>query len=99
MHAIVRRFTYDSAMISHTGQALAAAQQLHAAQPGYVGSIVVDDGQHFIAVNLWQSEHHATAGRAAIGAQVQRLLEPLMTTPSELLGTGEVAATDLADHR
>ena len=36
---------------------------------------------------------------AAIGMQVQRLLEPLMATPSQLLGADEVVATDLADHR
>jgi len=57
------------------------------------------DVRNFIAVNLWQSEHDAVAGRAAIGMQVQRLLEPLMATPSQLLGADEVVATDLADHR
>jgi hypothetical protein len=72
MYAIVRRFAYDSAMIARAGEALAAAQGLHAAQPGYVASIVIDDGQNFIAVNLWQSEHDAAAGRGAIGTQVQR---------------------------
>ncbi len=97
MYAIVRHYTYDPTTISRAGQALAAAQQLHAAQPGYAGSIVVDDGQHFIAINLWQSEHDAAAGRAAIGTQVQRLLEPLMTTRTQMLGAGEVVATDLAD--
>ena len=99
MYAIVRRYAYNSATISRAGQALAAAQELHAAQPGYAGGIVVDDGQHFIAVNLWQSEHDAAAGRAAIGTQVQRQLGPLMATPSQLLGAGQVVATDLADHR
>jgi hypothetical protein len=99
MHAIVRQYTYDPATIARAGLALAAAQGLHAAQPGYAGGIVVDDGQHFIAVNLWQSEHHAAAGRAAISTQVQRLLEPLMATPSQLLGASEVVATDLADHQ
>jgi hypothetical protein len=67
MYAIVRRYAYDPAAIASAGQALAAAQELHTPQPGYAGSIVVDDGQHFIAVNLWQSEHDAAAGRAAIG--------------------------------
>ena len=99
MYAIVRRYACDPAAIASAGQALAAAQELHTTQPGYAGSIVVDDGQHFIAVNLWQSEHDAVAGRAAIGTQVQRLLEPLMATASQLLGAGEVVATDLADHR
>jgi hypothetical protein len=99
MYAIIRHYSYDAAIIRNAGQALAAAQGLHTAQPGYVGSIVVDDGQHFIAVNLWQSEHDAAAGRAAIGTQVQHILEPLMTAPSQLLGAGEVIATDLPDHR
>jgi heme-degrading monooxygenase HmoA len=99
MCAIVRRYACDPAAITSAGQALAAAQELQTTQPGYAGSIVVDDGQHFIAVNLWQSEHDAVAGRAAIGMQVQRLLEPLTATPSQLLGAGEVVATDLADQR
>ena len=99
MYAIIRHYTYDPATIARAGQALTAAQGLHAAQPGYTGSIAVDDGQHFIAVNLWQSEHDAAAGRAAIGTQVRHLLGPLMTTPSQLLGAGEVVATDLPDHR
>lgn len=99
MYAIVRQYTYDPATIARAEQALAAAQGLHAAQPGYAGGLVIDDGQHFIAVNLWQTEHHAAAGRVAIGTQVQRLLKPLMATPSQLLGAGEVVATDLADHQ
>jgi chromate reductase len=99
MYAIVRQYTYDPATIARAEQALAAAQGLHAAQPGYAGGLVIDDGQHVIAVNLWQTEHHAAAGRVAIGTQVQRLLEPLMATPSQLLGAGEVVATDLADHQ
>jgi heme-degrading monooxygenase HmoA len=98
MYAIVRRYAHDPAAIASAGQALAAAQELHTTQPGYAGSIVIDDGQHFIAVNLWQSEHDAAAGRAAIGEQVQHLLEPLMATPSQLLGAGEVVASDLGDH-
>jgi hypothetical protein len=46
-----------------------------------------------------QSEYDAAAGRAAIGAQVQRQPGPLMATPSQLLGAGQVVATDLADQR
>jgi len=99
MYAIVGRYAYDPAAIASAGQALAAAQELHTTQPGSTGSIAVNDGQHFIAVNLCQSEHDAAAGRAAIGTRVQRLLEPLTATPSQLLGAGEVVATDLADHR
>jgi hypothetical protein len=95
MYAILRQYTYDIAMIAHAQEALTDAQGLHAAQPGYAGSIVVDDGQRFIAVNLWRTEDDASAGRGAIGAQVQRLLKPLMTAPSQLLAAGEVVASDL----
>lgn len=95
MYAILRQYTYDPAKLSEADEALAAVQGLHQAQPGYAGSIVVDDGQRFTAVNLWQTEHDAAAGRGAIGAQVRRLLEPVMTTPSQLLGAGEVVASDL----
>ena len=99
MYAIIRQHTYDPPTIARAEQALAAAQGLHAAQPGYAGGLVIDDGQHFIAVNLWQTEHHAAAGRVPIGTQVQRLLESLMATPSQLLSAREVMATDLADHQ
>jgi heme-degrading monooxygenase HmoA len=50
-------------MIAHAEEALTAAQGLHAAQPGYAGSIVVADGQRFIAVNLWRTQDDASAGR------------------------------------
>jgi hypothetical protein len=95
MYAILRQYTYDIAMIAHAEEALTVAQGLHAAQPGYAGSIVVADGQRFIAVNLWRTEDDASAGRGTIGAQVQRLLKPLMTAPSQLLAAGEVVASDL----
>jgi hypothetical protein len=63
-------------------------------QPGYAGSLVIDDGNRSIAVNLWDDEQAAAAGRTAIGPQVQRLLEPLMAGPSELIAAGEVLEDD-----
>ncbi|HEY4026964.1 MAG TPA: hypothetical protein VGO86_11090 [Candidatus Dormibacteraeota bacterium] len=95
MYAVVRRYTYDLKATTQAAEAFAAAQALHAKQPGYAGGVVVDDGLHFIAVNLWETERAAAAGRSAIGPQVQRLLERLMATGSELLGAGEVVADDL----
>jgi hypothetical protein len=49
--------------------------------------------------NLWETEQDAKAGQAVLVPHVQRLLEPLMTGPSQLIGAGEVAATDLARQR
>ena len=96
MYAIIRKNTYDPGTLAQAGPALAQFQALHAAQPGYVGSIDVDTGQgQRIIVNLWHSEHHARAGMTVLVPQVQRLLGPLMAGPSQLIGSGEVAASDL----
>ena len=96
MYAIIRKNTYDPGKLAQAGPALAEFQALHAAQPGYAGSIDVDagDGQRVI-VNLWQTEQDARAGLEALVPHLQRLLEPLMTGPSQLVGFGEVAASDL----
>jgi hypothetical protein len=71
----------------------------HASRPGYTGSLVIDDGHHLLAVNLWDDEQTATAGRESIGPQVQRLLEPLMAAESELVAVGEVLADDREERQ
>jgi hypothetical protein len=100
MYAIIRKNTYDPAKLAHASPALAEFRELHAAQPGYAGSIDVDagDGQRVI-VNLWQTEQDARAGMTVLVPHLQRLLEPLMTSPSQLVGVGEVAASDLTRQR
>jgi hypothetical protein len=96
MYAITRKNTYDPAKLAAAAPALGEFQALHAAQPGYAGGIDIDIGQgQRIIVNLWQSEQDARAGQAVLVPHVQRLIEPLMAGPSQLLGSGEVAATDL----
>ncbi len=94
MYAILRQYPCAASKRGAVGQTLADIQALHGNQPGYAGSLVIDDGQRLIAVNLWDTEHAAAAARTAIGAQVQHLLEPLMADPSELIAAGEVLASD-----
>jgi hypothetical protein len=94
MYAIVRTYEYDPAKLADVQGPLAEVQSLHANQPGYAGSLVIDDGHRSIAVNLWEDEQAAAAGRTAIGPQVQRLLEPMIAGPSELIAAGEVLAND-----
>ncbi|HEY2549155.1 MAG TPA: hypothetical protein VGI64_01110 [Streptosporangiaceae bacterium] len=102
MYAIVRQHEYRApaspeerqAFAQAQAQAQARARALHSAQPGYVGSLVVDDGHQLTTVNLWQSEQDAAAGREVIGAQVQRLLEPLMAAPSRMIAAGPVLDSD-----
>jgi hypothetical protein len=96
MYAIIRKNTYDPAKLAHAGHVLGEFQALHAAQPGYAGSIDVDAGQgQRIIVNLWETEQDARAGLEVLVPYLQRLLEPLMAGPSQLVGFGEVAASDL----
>ena len=100
MYAIIRKNTYDPGKLAQAGNALAEFQALHAAQPCYVGSIDVDIGQgQRIIVNLWQTQQDAHAGMTVLIPHVQRLLGPLTAGPSELVGSGEVAITDLTPRR
>jgi hypothetical protein len=70
--------------------------KIHAAQPGYVGSVVVDlgAGRRF-ALNLWETEQHSAAALQVLWPEVGRLLGPLMAAPSQLIGAGSVLSTDL----
>ncbi len=94
MHAILRRYAYDPARLGDARGALARVRQLHEQQPGYVGSYLIDDGTHWVALNLWQSEQAAGAGRDAIGAQVRHLLEPFVAGEPRLIAVGPVVAAD-----
>jgi hypothetical protein len=96
MYAIIRKNTYDPGKLAQSGPALAQFRALHAAQPGYGGSIEIDTGHgHRVIVNLWHSEQHARAAMAVLVPHVQRLLGPLMAGPSQLIGSGEAAGSDL----
>ncbi len=96
MYAIIRETTYDPSKLSQGKDHFAEFQALHARQPGYQGTIVVDTGNgRQLAVNLWESEEHAAAALAAMVPAVQRLLEPMMAGPSQLIGTGPVVLADL----
>lgn len=96
MYAIVRANTYDPARLAQGRDQLAEFQELHARQPGYRGTLVVDAGDgRWLAVNLWETQEDANAALPALIPVVQRLLEPMMAAPSELIGTGPVVLTDL----
>ncbi len=44
MYAIVRENTFDKAKLAQGANAMAEFQELHAQQPGYSGTIVIDAG-------------------------------------------------------
>ena len=94
-YAVVRKTHYDPERLGD-GAALAEFQVLHAAQPGYQGSVLVDAGEGVrIAVTIWESEQHAAAARAALGAPIRQLLDPMMTEPAQLVALGPLVAGDL----
>jgi hypothetical protein len=96
MHAIVRENTYDPARLGRGQRALDEFRRVHAAQPGYRGSIEIEAGPgKWFVVNLWDAAEDAAAALPKMVPVVERLLEPMMLAPSKLLGTGRVVATDL----
>lgn len=94
MYAIVRLNTFDPDKLAAASDNLQQFDETHAAQPGYLGSVVIDlQAGRRLALNLWESEQHATAALSVLGPEVRRFLNPLMTNPSELLGAGAVIST------
>jgi len=97
MRAVVRETTYPVDTPLADRPEFKAFQDTHATQPGYLGTIVthLGNGRH-ITVTLWDTADHMNAARDAIGPAVKTLIEPIMSAPTRLLGTGEVAYADIA---
>ena len=95
MYAVVRLNSFDPVKLADSSS-LEQFDQIHRAQPGYVGTVVVDlQAGRRLALNLWESEEHSAAALSVVGPEVGRLLEPLMSQPSVLVGAGTVLSTDL----
>ncbi len=96
MYAIARINSFDESRLAAAAPRVRSFEKLHAAQPGYRGSLVIDlnDGRRLL-VNLWESEQHAFAALSVVGDDVEQVLMPLMSSPSQLLGAGPVVSTDL----
>jgi hypothetical protein len=96
MYAIIRENTFDPEKIAENQAQIAEFQKVHAEQPGYSGTLVVDLGEgRQLSVNLWDTEGHASAALPAMVPVVRRLVEPLMAGPSQPIGAGPVVLTDL----
>ena len=96
MYAVVRLNSFEANKLSGSADSLKRLDEAHAAQPGYVGSIVVDlqDGRRLV-LNLWDSEAHSAAALSVLGPEAAQVLNPLMSKPSELIATGPVISADL----
>ena len=96
MYAVVRINQLDPDRVRDAHHELDEFDQTHAAQPGYRGTLNVDlGGNRRLVVNLWENEQQAADARAALTPTVARLLNPVLTQPSQLLGAGPVHAFQL----
>jgi hypothetical protein len=97
VHAVFRESGYAPSRPIYVTPEFREFQEAHAARPGYRGTIVADvGGGRFLTVTLWETADAMNAAREALSPVVERLLNPLMTSPSNLLGTGPVVVNDLA---
>jgi hypothetical protein len=99
MHAVVRETSYAPEMpLIHTPE-FREFQREHANRNGYLGTVVVDvGGGRFLTLTLWQTAEDLTAAREIMAPVVERTLNPLMTSPAKLLGTGPVVVNDLTNE-
>ena len=96
MYAVIRDNQYDPVKLARSAKEMEEFNARHAAQPGYDGNLVIDlSNGHMLIVTLWKTEAQAHAARAALEPDIQRLLVPLMTRPSHLIGAGPVVVSDL----
>jgi hypothetical protein len=97
MFATVREGTYDPEQLGQGQPQLEEFAALRARQPGDAGSLTVDaGGGRTFTLALWESEAQAAAARAVLEPEAQRLMGPLWTVPTRVLGRGAVLRTDLA---
>lgn len=98
MYAVLRLNSFDPEKLAQSPDQLEEFDRVHASQPGYIGSIAVDlgAGRRFV-VNLWQSENASKAALERLIPEVDRLLAPLLSAPSEFIGAGKVIAEDLSE--
>jgi hypothetical protein len=96
MHAVVRETHYAPDKPLQDLPAFKKFQDAHAACPGYRGTIVTHLGEgRYATVTLWATVADMDAAREALGPVVQEMLDPAMTEPSRLYGTGRVVFTDI----
>ncbi len=96
MYAVFRENTYPSDLDLSEHPRFQEFHRAHSDQPGYKGTVIVNIGDgRYLSVTLWQTEEDMKAARETLGPVVQGLLNPLMTSPSKLLGTGRAVVNDL----
>jgi hypothetical protein len=93
MYAVLRVNTFDPVRSAASADQMQEFDRIHGAQPGFLGTVSVDlEGGRRFFMNLWESEEHAQRALPVLVPLVERLLQPLMSAPSVLIGTGPVVS-------
>lgn len=96
MYAVFRETYYPVDINIKETKEFNEFQEKHTEQPGYMGTIVthVAEGRH-LTVTLWETKEDMNNARKALEQIVTKLLNPIMTSPAKLIGTGPVVVNDL----
>lgn len=91
MYAVLRLNSFNPDRLAEARGQLEEFDRIHASQAGFEGTIVVDlgSGRRFM-VNLWQSEDASKEAFERLAPEVDRLLTPLLSAPSQFVGAGPV---------
>jgi hypothetical protein len=96
MYSVVRETSYNPDIPVYETPEFQEFHHEHAQLKGYQGTVVVEVGAgRFLTVTLWQTAEDMSAARAAMEPVVERTINPLMTAPAKLIGTGPVVVNDL----
>jgi len=96
MRAVLRLNTFDEDLLTQSADQLSEFDRIHAEQPGFAGNMTIDlGGGRRVVLNLWQSEAAQRAGLEVLAPVVERLVNPLLVAPSELIGEGDVVSMAL----
>jgi len=96
MYAVFRETSYAADQKIEETEAFKAFQDKHAKQSGYLGTVVTNVGEgRYLTVTLWQSKKNMDDAREVLVPVVEDLLNPIMTAPTKLLGTGPVVVNDI----
>lgn len=96
MYAVFRETSYAPDQPIMESPHFREFQQAHASRRGYLGTVVAEvGGGRFLTLTLWETAEDMDEAREALCPLIDRLLNPLMTAPSKLLGTGRVVVNDL----
>lgn len=96
MYVVIRHSTYPIEFNFIESANFKEFQKIHEQQTGYAGTSITNLGNgHFITFTLWKTEEDMIKARQSLEKVVEKLLNPLMSQQSVLIGTGPMVFNDI----